>query len=358
MCRLSLVDWLTNHLSEQHKPLLYDVVFAFTEEEKQIADAGLRQYNLWPQIQRLLNTGAVSAATGCIGSFLVGMLIVLDDLHQRIDSELGIRRRPYDRRRDIIGRNLYGVDVKDWAVHVAELRLWLQLVIETEINVHEAKMQPLLPNLSFKIRCGDSLVQEVGGINLAIRHSGYMPDGAIAGRINQLRGEKLNYYTNASGNLTLKQLQEKEFNLFTDLLDTRRTKIEARLNDVVASLAPVTNMFGEQVSGIAVPTDRAKCEREREQLEAELEQVKRAQDALKTVHDVPFVWDIAFVEVFESERRGFDIVIGNPPYVRQEEIRSPQNDLTNVEYKERLARAVYSAWPKTFGYQQSGKKKK
>lgn len=357
MCRLSLVDWLANHLGEQHKPLLYDVVFAFTEEEKQAADTELRQYNLWPQMQSLLNTVQVLDPSCGSGSFLVGMLIVLDDLHHRIDSELGIRRRPYDRRRDIIGRNLYGVDVKDWAVHVAELRLWLQLVIETEINVHEAKMQPLLPNLSFKIRCGDSLVQEVGGINLAIRHSGHMPDGAIAGRINQLRGEKLNYYTNASGNLTLKQLQEKEFEVFTDLLDTRRAKIEARLQVIASALQPTTDLFGEQVSATASASDRAKFEREREQLAAELEQVKRAQDALKTVHDVPFVWDIAFVEVFESQRRGFDIVIGNPPYVRHEEIRDPQNGLTNAEYKERLARAVYSAWPKTFA-SQPGKKKK
>src|SRR5690606_4265427 len=87
MCRLSLVDWLTNHLGEQHKSLRYDAVFAFTEDEKQSADANLRQYNLWPQIQHLLNTLQVLDPSCGSGSFLVGMLIVLDDLHQRIDNE-------------------------------------------------------------------------------------------------------------------------------------------------------------------------------------------------------------------------------------------------------------------------------
>jgi hypothetical protein len=356
MCRLSLVDWLSNHLGDQHKPLLYDVVFAFTEDEKVAADAGLRQLNFWPQVQSLLNTMQVLDPSCGSGSFLVGMLIVLDDLHQRADHELGIMRRPYDRRRDIIGRNLYGVDVKDWAVHVAELRLWLQLVIETEITSTEAKVRPLLPNLSFKVRCGDSLVQEVGGVNLAVRHSGFMSDGAIAGRINQLRGEKLNYYTNAAQGKTLAQLQQAEFEVFRDLLSSRRAKIEARLAANAAVPTQVALFDGGLDAKGSATT--AKLDKEREQLEAELEQVKRAQDALKTIHDVPFVWDIAFVEVFESERRGFDIVIGNPPYVRQEEIRDPVNGLTNVEYKERLARAVYSAWPQTFGYYQSSKKKK
>ena len=39
---------------------------------------------------------------------------------------------------------------------------------------------------------------------------------------------------------------------------------------------------------------------------------------------MPFVWDIAFVEIFTGEKGGFDIVIGNPPYVRQESISDPK----------------------------------
>ena len=43
-----------------------------------------------------------------------------------------------------------------------------------------------------------------------------------------------------------------------------------------------------------------------------------SQHALRSAGGVPFVWDIAFVEIFRGEKGGFDIVIGNPPYVRQE----------------------------------------
>jgi hypothetical protein len=57
-----------------------------------------------------------------------------------------------------------------------------------------------------------------------------------------------------------------------------------------------------------------------------------------------------------NARHRFDIVIGNPPYVRQELIRDPNHATGkgssggSCGYKARLARAVYAAWPKAFGY--------
>lgn len=161
MCRLSLIDWLTNQLGEEYKPLLYDLVFAYEPEEKKQADEALAQQNLWPKLNVLLRDVTVCDPACGSGSFLVGMLLVLDDLQARANAQLGIEETPYERRRRIIGSSLYGVDVMPWAVHVAELRLWLQLVIETELKPDELKFRPLLPNLSFKVRPGDSLVEAI-----------------------------------------------------------------------------------------------------------------------------------------------------------------------------------------------------
>ena len=90
-----------------------------------------------------------------------------------IESNQGLGREEssFDRKKDIIGQNLYGVDVMEWACHVAELRLWLALVIDAEFSPAELHLrnEPLLPHFSFNIRCGDSLVQEIGGMNLATR---------------------------------------------------------------------------------------------------------------------------------------------------------------------------------------------
>lgn len=78
--------------------------------------------------------------------------MVLDDLRSRAGRVLGRNRTVCQRRHAIIRESLYGVDVMGWAVHVAELRLWLQLVMETEVLAPELKFKPLLPNPSFKVR--------------------------------------------------------------------------------------------------------------------------------------------------------------------------------------------------------------
>jgi len=190
MCRLSLVDALANRLGTEHKPLLYDAIFAYDPADKEAADRALADRNLWPTLNQHLRSLSVCDPACGSGSFLVGMLLVLDDLHARANAQLGIEETPYERRRRIIGEQLYGVDVMDWAVHVAELRLWLQLVVETELKPAELHLRPLLPNLSFKVRQGDSLVQEIGGINFGLhRHHLDIP-APLKGRITQLKGKK------------------------------------------------------------------------------------------------------------------------------------------------------------------------
>ncbi len=160
MCRLALVDNLANHLGQQHKNLLYEVVFALEPEDKETADCRVQKAGLWDHLNdRLRRTTVVDPACGS-GSFLVGMLHVLDDLQARAQSRLGIHEDSYDRKKRIIGQSLYGVDVMEWACHVAELRLWLALIIDADIDTTAAhvRREPLLPHFSFKIRCGDSLV--------------------------------------------------------------------------------------------------------------------------------------------------------------------------------------------------------
>ena len=88
---------------------------------------------------------------------------------------------------------------------------------------------------------------------------------------------------------------------------------------------------------------------------AESEEVAKLAEAVRRPSDV-FVWDIAFVEIFEGDKGGFDIVVGNPPYVRQENIADPLLPREKItiaskkEYKAKLARSVYQLFPRFFGY--------
>ncbi|MCS7001069.1 MAG: Eco57I restriction-modification methylase domain-containing protein, partial [Candidatus Kapabacteria bacterium] len=367
MCRLALVDVLANHLGSENKPLLYDAVFAYDPAEKEAADRALADENLWPELNRVLRALTVCDPACGSGSFLVGMLLVLDDLQARANAQLGTEETPYQRRRRIIGDQLYGVDVMDWAVHVAELRLWLQLVVETELYGAELHFRPLLPNLSFNIRCGDSLVQEIGGINFGLHRHRLAIPAHLKGRITQLKGKKLRFYQGEAG-LRETELKTEELTIFRDILHEKSIALQKDIDALTRKIEHTEEQVG--IAGLATPHtkgERHKLEEQwrihREEKQAELTRIKTALDALRKTQTVPFVWDIAFVEIFEGEKEGFDIVIGNPPYVRQEMIAPPGLDPADFggetsdrwkeqkkAYKAKLQESVAAAWQQFFHY--------
>ncbi len=59
----------------------------------------------------------------------------------------------------------------------------------------------------------------------------------------------------------------------------------------------------------------------------------------------PFIWSIEFAEIF-FHRGSFDIIIGNPPYVRRENLSDPSGRLTPDEYVEALLEMVRLDFPK------------
>jgi len=372
MCRLSLVNYLSNQLGQRYRRLLYDVVFALEPHEKSEAAVRVDANGLWPQLYTSLRSIRVVDPACGSGSFLVGMLYVLDDLQKRANERRYEDENAYRRKKRIIEENLYGVDVMEWAVHVAELRLWLTLIVEdvaddpsiSTVEGRFTRIDPLLPHLSFKIRPGDSLVQEVGGISMGLDTTKNLPRELLT-RLNTLKRDKRDFFHNHPSRhpRTKDQLVQDEFVLFCAILDEQ---IHTHQETVKKYRRTIEVQEGERslLDGKPMNTPKAKNEIERlKQLisieEHELERLRKARAALKTPKDEPFVWDIAFPEVFgeEQENRGFDIVIGNPPYVRQEHIANPhlpREEATTGEnkqiYKAQLARAAYQAYPAFFDY--------
>ena len=367
MCRLALVDNLTNHLGENHKNLLYEVLFAFSPDDKAEADGKLAETQLWGHLDTILKGLAVVDPACGSGSFLVGMLHILDDLRDRVNQGLECKESSFDRKKGIIGHNLYGVDVKEWACHVAELRLWLALIIDAEFSRAELHLrnEPLLPHFSFNIRCGDSLVQEIGGMNLATRRDEFSGiSSALKARITRLKNEKLKFFNNDPDcrYRSEEELQQEELRLFGALIEARTENIEEQIEGLQQQIEGPREQQILIDNTVEERTDHQfelQAIEQRKQVEALTENLNRleeARSALRSAGGVPFVWDIAFVEIFTGEKGGFDIVIGNPPYVRQESIADPNLPREGVTtankktYKAKLARSVYQAFPRFFNY--------
>ncbi|MDE5560834.1 MAG: hypothetical protein K2J00_03365 [Bacteroidaceae bacterium] len=81
------------------------------------------------------------------GAFPMGLLNELLHCREALEDSLGRA----ELKKDIIQNNIYGVDIEKGAVDIARLRFWLSLVVD------EPHPQPL-PNLDYKIMCGNSLL--------------------------------------------------------------------------------------------------------------------------------------------------------------------------------------------------------
>lgn len=85
------------------------------------------------------------------GAFPIGMLQLLVRVYERLEP----RFDGYKAKLQIIERNIYGVDIEPMAVEIARLRTWLSIIVDEESD--SRKIKPL-PNLEFKFVCANSLI--------------------------------------------------------------------------------------------------------------------------------------------------------------------------------------------------------
>lgn len=173
------------------------------------------------------------------GAFLVGMMSeivktrnVLSVFIKEPDRSL------YRFKRECIEKSLYGVDIDPGAIEIAKLRLWLSLVVDEE-DIREIKP---LPNLDYKIVCGNSLE-------------------SVEGRLEHSKAF-----------IELESLKQR---FFGETSPGQKKEERARIEELISRLTG---------------------NRER------------------------FDYRIFFSEVFDHSG-GFDVVMANPPYVRQEGIK-------------------------------------
>ncbi len=358
MCRRSLVEYLTNHLNppnpplekggeggfDLHKEMIYRLLF---DEDKKDVDAYITRNNLWYRLEETLdNLAVVDPACGS-GAFLVGMLHILSELYRLTYGHIKREMTEFELKKKIIGSTLYGVDVMPWAVHSAELRLWLQLIIEEDIPYEQRKLFPLLPNLNLRLRIGDSLVQEVGGVNLHVRDSKLSP--SIKKRLTSLKAEKEKYYNNdPTGKFkSAEGLLQEELRIFGEILDEKIVSLQKEIQALKGEKRKIQiEMFDVGANGRSPSLFEEQIKAKGQEIEHLLETKRKIQ----LPGQKPFVWDIDFAEIF-GDKGGFDIVIGNPPYVRQEKIAPPNKLKAEVTledkrgYKEKLLSSIQVHYP-------------
>jgi hypothetical protein len=226
-------------------------------------------------------------------------------------------------KRDVLAHSLFGVDLSPTAVRLTELRLWLALVAEDDTSEPGAVVP--LPNLDGHVRQGDALLDPLA-LAGSLGRRGIRVGGPEVRRLAAAR-RALFDLAGPAKRAAQAELRRAEAALARRLFGEAKSGLEEAVRDVMAS-AKDRDLFGRR-RGLA-PPQRGWLTRSR----ASLSDLRSATRRLEREGAVPF---FSFESHFGDAllRGGFDLVAGNPPWVRAE--RLPPR------VRETLA-ARYSCW--------------
>jgi hypothetical protein len=165
MCQQSLINYLATELegrvSKDDIEILFKYGEQFGENNTDLVDS-LKDNDIPECIiknaelidNKLFDIKVCDPAVGS-GAFLVGIMSEIVRVRNILSNYINDSGRTiYNFKRDCIENSLYGVDTDPGAVEIAKLRLWLSLVVDEE-DIRDIKP---LPNLDYKIVCGNSLM--------------------------------------------------------------------------------------------------------------------------------------------------------------------------------------------------------
>lgn len=252
MCRESIIAYLQNGIPERSHELIRNFVETF--DASQLAEK-----------QKLFIRKKLQAVKICdpaigSGAFPMGLVNLLSKLYVAMKSDTDTAKM----KRHIMEQNIYGVDIEQGAVDIARLRFWLAMIVE------EKEPMPL-PNLHFKIMQGNSLLESYKGIDLS--------------DLTKLS----------------KDLKYGESRGFWDTEDSEREALISSLKSYykTSDHAKRDHLFNDIINNVR-----------RQLLDKNIILPAGKDPSANTDF---FLWHTWFSDVFANG--GFDIVIGNPPYV-------------------------------------------
>ena len=360
MCRESLIAYLqTDAKDDAHKERLRKFVTTH--------DASVLENPEYVR-RKIKDIKVCDPAIGS-GAFPMGMLNELVSCSEALDMHIDRNSNRAEIKKHIIQNSIYGVDIERGAVDIARLRFWLSLVIDEE------KAVPL-PNLDYKIMQGNSLLEQYEGIDLSKlqinvnRTTVYEPQKDLFGRITD--GQLKMTFTQET---TVNNLQQLLKDYFYETKHSEKTELKKKITKIVNDhilynielrKTQVNRLIGEdevfiraQENKIAdlqtqfpnqklSPTLTAKFDAEIQKArrriadnEAQLQKYDNAlaemlkEDFLSSNQQF-FLWHTWFADVFNrSSNQGFDVVIGNPPYIRPHKVND--NDKVILWHKYEVA---------------------
>lgn len=284
MSQESIAQYLKTHTEKT----LHTAIEGLIKERK--VDEALQNKASASKVYDLLRDVKVCDPAIGSGAFPMGVLNVLYHSRQVLYGFTKSMESfsPAAVKREIIQNNIYGVDIEQGAIDIARLRFWLALVVD------ELKPEPL-PNLDYKIMQGNSLLESFEGLDMS----------RIAGRTVGRPSNSPQLIIGLDSDLNRKNLQKLMRQYFSTDDHTAKAELRQTINNEVKSL--IRNSLGGTTASL----------NHLEQLDC-------------SANSDFFLWHTWFKDVFD--KGGFDVVIGNPPYVNVQLMTDEEKDFYRNHY--------------------------
>ena len=313
MCRQSIIQYLKTHEPDKQ----------YVEPIEELINNGIIMPILQTQsiasrfMQLLKNIKVCDPAIGS-GAFPMGILYVLYHAIHHLQSYA----EPHGNfdstktKRDIIQNNIFGVDIEQGAVDIARLRFWLALVVDAN------EPEPL-PNLDYKITCGNSQI---------CRYSLNTPISDVFVEYNRIGKEKAKKENKTWNDFTLENYKNLVVG-YTEEHDDKNS-LKATINEIKSCFKTTLAkgdikkrqsaekkvydyeaipLFGEPLAK-EDPIGYSKAKSELKKL------VEKEKEILNNKkYENSFEWRFEYPQLLNEDGDfiGFDIIIANPPYIKE-----------------------------------------
>lgn len=238
----------------------------------------------------------------------------------------------FNEKQNLIENCLFGVDINPNSVKICRLRLWIEL-LKNAYYKEETGFAELetLPNIDINIKCGNSLISRFTldiDISKALKGSKY---DVIAYR--KFVGD----YKKERNRDSKKELQKIIDGIKSDFKTYvgRNSKEQKRLDKLSSELFnkyKADKLFSQKLTPAQLK-DKAKLQKQVDDQKALIEEINN-----NVIYKNAFEWRFEFPEILSNDGDfiGFDVIIGNPPYVR----RTDLSEIQKKEYEKRFDSAT------------------
>jgi len=238
---------------------------------------------------------------------------------EQIEELFKDKNADYGRKLYLIQKCIYGVDIQQIAVEIAKLRFFISLLVDEKIDEKKDNwgIEPL-PNLDFKVMQGNSLVSDFLGIDFDNEQAQQGQAGMLFAvkediLIKEFEQKKIDFQNESDKDKKAKLKNEVE-DLMIKIFETKVRKQKAdyfrQMDEIEKKYATLPNKKTREE--IITKEKQELSQKTGFDLKNIENQLRELTNKNKTKPFLP--WKLYFAEVFE--KGGFDVVIGNPPYIQ------------------------------------------